>query len=511
MLRETVTVKLNLELACNADDLSIACRNPARPGDARARAARGGDDRRGPRRPPANRAGRGRGDRPPARGGHFGQPVSRSRSAPDRGARRELGADAVELHTGRYALAVGEEARTAEMAQLTGRRRHGRAQGLTLHAGHGLTYRNVQPVASIEGMAELNIGHSIVARAIDGRLSASGPRDEAAHESGARPHRDRTFLPFDSPFPVRFDSLSQECSFATRAANRFMLSRCGLFPLASGSTMTTKGEAFAGLSVAITTPFKGRRGRLRRAADASRVSGRRRHELPLPGRHDWRVAHAHPRRARARDRHGRRDPPPAASRSCPAPARTAPPRRCDSPSSPQKAGADAALVVAPYYNKPTQEGFYQHFKALAEAVDIPICVYNIPGRTGKNIEPETIARMGELANITMVKEATGSMDQASQIIALTNLTVLSGDDSLTLPLLAIGGRGVISVVGNIVPRRRAALFEAFDGGEPRRRRSTGISSCFRSAATCSGWPPIPSRSRPPCVSWGATPANCGCR
>src|SRR5690349_14268309 len=115
-------------------------------------------------------------------------------------------------------------------------------------------------------------------------------------------------------------------------------------------------------------------------------------------------------------------------------------------------GADAALVVAPYYNKPTQEGMYEHYKALAEAVGIPICVYNIPGRTGKNIEPETIARMGELTNITMVKEATGSMDQASQILALTNLTVLSGDDSLTLPLLSIGGRGTISVVGNIVPR-----------------------------------------------------------
>src|SRR5207344_2025080 len=85
----------------------------------------------------------------------------------------------------------------------------------------------------------------------------------------------------------------------------------------------------------------------------------------------------------------------------------------------QKSGADAALMVAPYYNKPTQEGFFQHFKAVAEAVSIPICVYNIPGRTGKNIEPETIARMGELANITMVKEATGSMDQASQIVALS--------------------------------------------------------------------------------------------
>ncbi|MBX7072582.1 MAG: 4-hydroxy-tetrahydrodipicolinate synthase [Pirellulales bacterium] len=130
-----------------------------------------------------------------------------------------------------------------------------------------------------------------------------------------------------------------------------------------------------------------------------------------------------------------------------------------------KSGADAALVVAPYYNKPTQEGFYLHFKALAEAVDIPICVYNIPGRTGKNIEPETIARMAEHRNITMVKEATGSMDQASQIVALTDLTVLSGDDSLTLPLLSIGGRGVISVVGNIVPQDMIELCAAFESGD----------------------------------------------
>ena len=127
-------------------------------------------------------------------------------------------------------------------------------------------------------------------------------------------------------------------------------------------------------------------------------------------------------------------------------------------------GADAALVVAPYYNKPTQEGFYQHYKALAEAVEIPICVYNIPGRTGKNIEPETIARMAELPNIAMVKEATGSMDQASQILATTDLTLLSGDDSLTLPLLAIGGRGVISVVGNVVPNDMIALIGAFESG-----------------------------------------------
>lgn len=129
-----------------------------------------------------------------------------------------------------------------------------------------------------------------------------------------------------------------------------------------------------------------------------------------------------------------------------------------------KEGADAALMVAPYYNKPTQEGFYQHYKAIAEQCDIPICVYNIPGRTGKNIEPETIERLAELENITMVKEATGSMDQASQILGSTNLTVLSGDDSMTLPLMSVGGEGVISVVGNVVPHDMIALVNAFRSG-----------------------------------------------
>ena len=129
-----------------------------------------------------------------------------------------------------------------------------------------------------------------------------------------------------------------------------------------------------------------------------------------------------------------------------------------------QAGADAALVVAPYYNKPTQEGFFQHYRALAEAVDIPLCVYNIPGRTGKNIEPETIIRMAEVPGITMVKEATGSMDQASAILASTDLTVLSGDDSLTLPLMAMGARGVISVVGNMVPKDMIALVSAVESG-----------------------------------------------
>ncbi|MEQ1905376.1 MAG: 4-hydroxy-tetrahydrodipicolinate synthase [Pirellulaceae bacterium] len=130
-----------------------------------------------------------------------------------------------------------------------------------------------------------------------------------------------------------------------------------------------------------------------------------------------------------------------------------------------KAGADASLLVAPYYNKPTQEGLFQHYKAVASEVEIPICVYNIPGRTARNIEPETMCRLAEITNITMVKEATGSMDQASQILATTNLTVLSGDDTMTLPLLAIGSEGVVSVVGNIVPQDMLALIAAFDRGD----------------------------------------------
>ena len=131
----------------------------------------------------------------------------------------------------------------------------------------------------------------------------------------------------------------------------------------------------------------------------------------------------------------------------------------------EKAGADAALQVAPYYNKPTQQGFFEHFRVLAEETGLPQCIYNIPGRTGKNIEPETICRLAELENIALVKEATGSLDQASQIVNATNLTVLSGDDSLTLPLLAVGARGVVSVVGNLVPGDMLALVVAWDRGD----------------------------------------------
>src|SRR5581483_4526494 len=130
----------------------------------------------------------------------------------------------------------------------------------------------------------------------------------------------------------------------------------------------------------------------------------------------------------------------------------------------KKAGADGALMVGPYYNKPTQEGYYRHFAAVAEAVDLPIILYNIPGRTGSNILPETIARLAELPTVVAVKEATGQLDQASQVAALCGLTILSGDDSLTLPIMSVGGRGVVSVVGNIVPRDMKALVRAFDAG-----------------------------------------------
>lgn len=130
----------------------------------------------------------------------------------------------------------------------------------------------------------------------------------------------------------------------------------------------------------------------------------------------------------------------------------------------EASGATAALMVAPYYNKPTQEGFFQHFKAVSEQVSIPIVLYNIPGRTAKNMEPETIARIGELGNVVAIKESTGSMDQASQVLALSNLTLLSGDDSLTLPLMALGGSGVVSVVGNIVPQDVKKLIAAFNSG-----------------------------------------------
>ena len=128
-------------------------------------------------------------------------------------------------------------------------------------------------------------------------------------------------------------------------------------------------------------------------------------------------------------------------------------------------GADATLQVTPYYNKPTQEGFYQHFKAIAEEVDLPIVLYNIPGRCGAGMTPETIARLSEIENIVAIKEATGSLDQASEIANLCDITVISGDDSLTLPLASVGAKGVISVAANIVPTDVKAMTDLILEGD----------------------------------------------
>ncbi len=130
-----------------------------------------------------------------------------------------------------------------------------------------------------------------------------------------------------------------------------------------------------------------------------------------------------------------------------------------------KAGADAALLVSPYYNRPTQEGLYAHFAKIAESCDLPQVVYNVPSRTGRNVDSETIVRLAKLDPIVAVKEASGSLDQVSDLVARTDLTILSGDDSLTLPMMAVGAEGVVSVVGNLVPKDVIALIKAFQEGQ----------------------------------------------
>jgi 4-hydroxy-tetrahydrodipicolinate synthase len=139
----------------------------------------------------------------------------------------------------------------------------------------------------------------------------------------------------------------------------------------------------------------------------------------------------------------------------------------------EKAGADASLQVAPYYNRPTQKGLYEHFKAVADATGIPIILYNIQSRTGVNIEPETIARLAkDCKNIVGVKEASANLEQMSRIKALCGdgFDLLSGDDALTLPILSIGGTGIISVVANIVPKDTANMVKEFEKGNLRKAK-----------------------------------------
>ncbi|MBW1851997.1 MAG: 4-hydroxy-tetrahydrodipicolinate synthase [Deltaproteobacteria bacterium] len=132
----------------------------------------------------------------------------------------------------------------------------------------------------------------------------------------------------------------------------------------------------------------------------------------------------------------------------------------------RKAGADASLQVTPYYNKPTQEGLYQHYKAIAEAVHLPQVLYNVPGRTSVNMLPETVARLAKLPQVVAIKEASGNLGQMAEIVKLAgeDITLISGDDNLTLPILSIGGKGVISVVANIVPRDTADMITAWEEG-----------------------------------------------
>jgi 4-hydroxy-tetrahydrodipicolinate synthase len=128
----------------------------------------------------------------------------------------------------------------------------------------------------------------------------------------------------------------------------------------------------------------------------------------------------------------------------------------------ERSGADGALMISPYYNRPTQEGIYQHYRKVASAVGIPLIVYNIPGRTGSKIEPETLARLAEIENVAGVKEATGSVDQAIDVIRLCGdrLAVYSGEDSLIYSLMSLGGKGVISTVANVAPKQTAQLAQA---------------------------------------------------
>jgi 4-hydroxy-tetrahydrodipicolinate synthase len=130
-------------------------------------------------------------------------------------------------------------------------------------------------------------------------------------------------------------------------------------------------------------------------------------------------------------------------------------------------GADALLVLAPYYNKPTQEGLYQHFRAVCRETRLPVMLYNIPGRTAVNVAPKTIARLAkDCPNLQAVKDAAGSLDQTSETIALApRLDLLSGDDSLTIPMMSVGARGVVSVVSNVAPKETARLVDLFLKGK----------------------------------------------
>lgn len=143
----------------------------------------------------------------------------------------------------------------------------------------------------------------------------------------------------------------------------------------------------------------------------------------------------------------------------------------------EKVGVHGALVVGPYYNKPTQEGFYQHFKTIAESTSLPIMLYNVPGRTASNVAPETVARLAQIPNIVAIKEASGNVEQATEIVRITppDFKVYSGDDALTLPILAVGGSGIISVAGHVVGNQIQAMIGAFLAGDMKKAQEINLS------------------------------------
>jgi len=159
----------------------------------------------------------------------------------------------------------------------------------------------------------------------------------------------------------------------------------------------------------------------------------------------------------------------------------------------KEAGADGALLITPYYNRPTQEGLYRHYKAVAEAVDMPLVLYNIPSRTGVNMLSATVARLAVMKNIAGIKEGSGSVQQASEIAQTCGdrLTVLSGDDPLTLPMMAVGAKGVITVTANVVPKEMAQLVASFQAGRIDEARSIHFALSALFAALFYETNPIP--------------------
>jgi 4-hydroxy-tetrahydrodipicolinate synthase len=172
-------------------------------------------------------------------------------------------------------------------------------------------------------------------------------------------------------------------------------------------------------------------------------------------------------------------------------------------------GLDGSLQVVPYYNKPPQEGLYQHFKAIAQASDLPIMLYNVPGRTSQNLLPETVARLAQIPNIVAIKEASGNLDQVSLVRRLTPSTfdIYSGDDTLTLPMLAVGGCGVVSVASHLVGPALQEMIRSFEAGQNEKARQIHLQLLPLSKALFSTTNPIPVKQAMALLGWQVGPCR----